>query len=72
MTAPNRFLTTKEDAFGEEILHFRVGFPAPGALVSPSPIEEHRRELEASRAAAASPCSGHSGFVGAGSSSHLQ
>ena len=25
-TAPNRFLTTKEDVFGEEIMHFR-GIP---------------------------------------------
>jgi HK97 family phage portal protein len=27
-----------------EVLHFRVGFPSPGALLAPSPIEMHRRQ----------------------------
>ncbi len=28
-----------------DVLHFRLGFPAPGAIQAPSPVEEHRTAL---------------------------
>ncbi|MCS7008134.1 MAG: phage portal protein, partial [Gaiellaceae bacterium] len=33
-----------------DVLHFRVGAPAPGSLLSPTPIEQHRRSLAAALA----------------------
>lgn len=33
-----------------DVLHFRLGHPAPGAVVAPTPIEEHRRSLGAALA----------------------